>query len=262
MIIDSHVHFGRMGRFDLHGSDLIHAMDKYRVEIGVVSNLEGAEFDSELNLIDGESRVPQTEVNARTLAFVERHPTRLKGLFWIKPHTEGYSDDVKDFLLQHREHFAGLKAHPYHSKLRLTEGQYQPYIELAEENHLTFVVHTAKDEYSRTRHVHDVAADYPDVDFVMVHMGMYSDHREAAEYMADLPNLFGDTTWVNTAAVLEAVDICGSEKILFGTDAIVEGIDTYARYEGLLTAVSAQLDGEGAEDLLWRNAARLFEIGL
>jgi len=260
MLIDSHVHFGTMGRFDLSQRDLIHAMDKYGVDFGIVSNLEGAEFDSELNPIQGESLVPQLEVNARTLAFVKRYPERLKGLFWLKPHTEGYAEDVEAFMLQHSEHFSGFKAHPFHSKLRFTEPEYRPYMELAREHDLVFVVHTAKDEYSRMNHVYDVAKLHPDVDFVMVHMGMFTDHKQAAELIAELPNLYGDTAWVDAEAVLDAVDVCGSEKILFATDAIVDGIDTYAKHENLLTAISTQLDREDAENILWRNAARLFQV--
>lgn len=262
MLIDSHVHFGTMGRFDLSQRDLIRAMNKYGVDFAIVSNLEGAEFDSELNLIEEECQVPQLEVNARTLALVERYPERLKGLFWLKPHTEGYAEDVEVFMLQHSEHFSGFKAHPFHSRLRFTEPEYRPYIELAREHDLVFVVHTAKDEYSRMNHVYDVAKDYPDVDFVMVHMGMFSDHSQAAELMAELPNLYGDTAWVDAEAVLGAIDVCGSEKILFATDAIVDGIDTYAKYGDLLTMVSTQLDRKDAQNILCKNAASLFGVDL
>lgn len=262
MIIDSHVHFGKIGYFDLSESDLIRAMDRYNVDFGIVSNLEGMEFDSELNPIERGLRVSQIEVNARALEFVGRHPDRLKGLFWTKPHTEGFSDEVGEFISRHREHFVGLKAHPYHSKLRFTDARYLPYIEAARENDLVFAVHTAVDEYSRPEYLYQVAEDYPHVDFLMVHMGMLSDHQEAIRYVAELPNLYGDTTWVDEAAVLNAVDVCGSGKVLFGTDAVVAGIDTYAKYADLLAELSTRLAMEDLQNVLWRNAARLFHLDL
>ncbi|MGY0231803.1 amidohydrolase family protein [Longispora urticae] len=68
-----------------------------------------------------------------------------------------------------------------------------------------------------------VAAEYPDVDFVVPHLGSFGDHwaaqRQFLDILARHPNVHTDTSGVRYFDLLvEAVRRAGAHKILFGTD--------------------------------------------
>lgn len=258
MVIDSHVHFGKAMEWDLKGIDLIKAFKKYSIDFGIVSNLEGAEFGHELDKIENDE--DQLIVNKKTLDLVKENPEKLKGLFWIKPYTNKYSDKIKDFLVENKEFFCGLKAHPYHSKMKFTTENYKPYIKLAEELGLPFAVHTAGDENSEVKYLYETAKDNPNVNFIAIHMGLGTDNKEAIEYISKQPNLYGDTTWVSKENVLEEVKKCGSKKIMFGTDAIIDGINTYEKYLPMFEYLHENLSEEDFENVFRYNARRLFNL--
>lgn len=50
-----------------------------------------------------------------------------------------------------------------------------------------------------------MALKYPNVNFVMCHMGLATDNQEAIELIAKLPNLYGDTAWVRADMVYQAI---------------------------------------------------------
>jgi len=258
MVIDSHVHFGKAMEWDLKGIDLIKAFKKYSIDFGIVSNLEGAEFGHELEEIENDD--DQIEVNKKTLELVKKNPAKLKGLFWIKPYTNKYSNKVKEFLIENREYFCGLKAHPYHSKMKFTTENYKPYIQVAEELDIPFSVHTAGDENSDIKYLYEVAKENPKVNFIAVHMGLGTDNEEAIEYISKAENLFGDTTWVSKEKVLKAVEKCGSKKIMFGTDAIIDGTNTYEKYLPMFEFLHEHLSENDFENIFRNNAKRIFNL--
>ena len=68
-----------------------------------------------------------------------------------------------------------------------------------------------------------LAEDYPDVDFVIPHLGSFADdwsaQRTFCDLLADRPNLFTDTSGVRRFDLLEkAVRVAGPHKVLFGSD--------------------------------------------
>jgi uncharacterized protein len=68
-----------------------------------------------------------------------------------------------------------------------------------------------------------VAAEFPDVDFVIPHLGSFADdwsaQRVICDLLADRPNLYADTSGVRRFDLLErAVRAAGPHKLLFGSD--------------------------------------------
>jgi uncharacterized protein len=256
MIIDTHVHIGTIEHFDLTGSMLLKAMDRYGIDFALVSNLEGSEFIPSQGPVA--SPVPEREVNQKVLNMVRRHPDRLRGLYWIKPHTEGYTPDVLLFLRDNRDAFAGMKFHPDMSELKVTDEKYVPYLECAKTLGMPVAVHTAHDIYAHPSFARDVARQWPLLNFVLVHMGLASDNLESIEYMNELSNVYGDTTWVSFESIEAAVETVGSHKILFGTDAPIDGVDTYDWYQDKIRGIRQKLNDEDTENILFRNARKLF----
>jgi predicted TIM-barrel fold metal-dependent hydrolase len=71
--------------------------------------------------------------------------------------------------------------------------------------------------------VHMLAPQYPDVPFVVAHMGSFWDDWRAQQQMVDIlaryPNVYADTSGVRRFDYLvEAVRRAGAHKLLFGTD--------------------------------------------
>ena len=260
MLIDSHMHFGRIGEFNMPPEVLLTTLDKYKIDWGIISNIEGCEFDSNLDLIPDKEQIPQLEVNRRTLNLVKAHPDKLRGQFWIKPHQEGFSRKVEEFILNNQQYFVGLKVHPYHSNLALTAKSCQPYLEFANQHGLSVAVHTADDENSRPKHVYQMAQKYKEVDFIMVHLGLGTDNSQAIKYVAQQENLYGDTTWVSYDHVTKAIAKCGAHKILFGTDSPIDGVDTYQQYEQFLHSRNNSWSKEVQKQVFSANAKKIFDL--
>lgn len=258
MIIDSHTHIGTIHDFSITGEMLLGSMRRYGIDFALVSSVEGAEYDGGAKEL--EPWKPQLEVNEGVALCARAHRDRLKGLFWIKPRREGWSDAVGRFMERHTDVMAGFKAHPSLSMLNLSDERYVPYIKCAGALRLPFAVHSAPDDFASPRTVYETAKRFPGVNFIMVHMGLGTDNTEAVRYIRELPNLYGDTSWVTAERVVTAVRECGSGKILFGTDSPIDGEDTYQSYTAMISLLRRELAADELDDVFRGNAVKLFRL--
>jgi predicted TIM-barrel fold metal-dependent hydrolase len=263
LIIDSHMHTGTIGPFDMPAEMVLDAMDEYQINFGLVSNIEGAEVDQDQVPLPAELQFSQQRVNERVLRFVRAHPDRLGALLWIKPATEGCTAEFEALVASNLDVVHGLKVHSFLSATSLDSPAVAKYIDLARRHDLPVVCHTAGSPESSPRTVHEVAVRYPGVNFVMVHLGLGTDNQEAIELVASLPNLYGDTTWVAPEKTLQAIWVCGEDKILFGSDNPIAGPDTYGApdfYMYYFHEMKADLSQQAYEKLMFRNTIRLFNL--
>ena len=99
-------------------------------------------------------------------------------------------------------------------------------------------------------------------------MDLDSDGKEAIELISQLPNLYGDTTWVSVKTTLNAIEKCGSEKILFGTDNPIDGKDhmLYNRAgqrslcQEYFNEFRDMVSAEDYDNIMYKNAVKLFGI--
>ena len=130
--------------------------------------------------------------------------------------------------------------------------------------------HTGGCEEAMSIHLYNAAKRHPEIDFVMVHMDLGTDNKAALDLLGKLPNLYGDTTWVPVATAVEAIRRYGSKKMLFGTDNPIDGKDTLLHnktgdrslYQQYFNELKELISEDDYEDLMWRNAARLFSINI
>jgi len=96
---------------------------------------------------------------------------------------------------------------------------------------------------------------YPDVTFIMSHLGSYGGTTYAdAIVRAKYGNVYTDTSGIASSKnmVIEyTVGRVGSERILFGTDTYAAGF-----HKGRIEY--ALIKDTDKENILWRNAQRLF----
>jgi len=260
MIIDSHLHIGKIGKFDMPETVLIEAMEKYNIDFGLVSNIECCEFDSELNELPVNERYSQIQVNRRLLEFLKKNPKKVKGQFWIKPYSECWSEDVEQFMEENAEYFVGFKMHPFHSQIAPTDDRCRGYFEYANRKGLSIAIHTANDKHSDPREVLKVATQYPNAKFIMVHLGLGTSNGLALSLLDQAENLYGDTTWVDINRIHETL-MDKNHKLMFGTDSPIDGVDTYKAYAPYFEAL--QTCGEASyRRLMALNAQEVFNLQL
>ncbi len=68
-----------------------------------------------------------------------------------------------------------------------------------------------------------VAEEFPDVNFIIPHLGSFADdwkaHQNLLDYLSRLPNIYADTSGVRRFDFLvQAVERAGAHKLLFGSD--------------------------------------------
>jgi hypothetical protein len=263
LIIDAHTHIGTIIKFDMPQAMLLASMDKYHIDYALVSNIEGCEVDNDQVPIPPERQFSQRDINDKVLRFVRAHPDRLGALLWIKPATEGCTPEFEAMVAENLDVVYGFKVHPYHSKISFGSPQVEKYIQLAERYGLAVVTHTANDYESSPRVAYEMALKYPAVNIVMYHLGLATDNQEAIDLVSRLPNLYGDCCWVTPDKTLQAIQVCGIDKILFGTDNPINGVDTYddpTFYNFYFKGMESVLSQADYEKFMFRNAIRLFKL--
>ncbi|MBE5952038.1 MAG: amidohydrolase [Lachnospiraceae bacterium] len=269
MIIDTHVHIGgeKVG-FQMSEEMVLEAMEKYHVDYAIVSNGDAAEVDHEQNLLSQEVQLSQEEALLRVLAFARKNPTKIGVGVWVKPLTENVTPELEKLIRDNLDIIYAIKLHPFHSKISPVDERVIPYLELAKKYHLAVVSHTGGCEEAEPVHLYETALKYPEIPFVMVHMGLGSNNQAALELLGKADNLYGDTAWVPMATTEEAIRRYGSRKMMFGSDMPIDGIDTYlcnpwgerSVYQDYLHVLPEKIGMEAYEALMWKNAVRVFGL--
>jgi hypothetical protein len=267
MIIDSHTHVGNIA-FEvgknrvknLQPQDLIFALEKYKIDFAIVSGLEGSEFDADKKLAPKKLQISQKEGLQRLIDFISENLGKVRGLFWVKPYNEKLTEEIRKSVADNRKLICGLKIHPTLSNMKFTDRRFYPYLEMAVELGLPVQVHTENDGLSDVKLVGKMASLFPELKFIMVHMGMGSDNNEAISLIKNSSNIFGDTCVVKHENVIRAIRECGPDKILFGSDSIVNGIDTYERYIPLIKMINEIFPENDAAKVLGLNSMTIFNL--
>ena len=195
MIIDTHVHTGIFEDIDrivnMSEEIVLEAMEIYHIDMAVVSNA-AVEFDCELNPVPMEKQISQEESFRLALAFARKNEDKIRIMPWVKPSNETPDETFETLLKENLDIICGIKVHPFHSNIAFDDERVQAFIQIAEKYHLPVCTHTADCETACVRKVYEMAKKYPNVDFVMVHMGLGTDNSEAIQLLGTLPNLYGD----------------------------------------------------------------------
>lgn len=273
MIIDTHVHTGIFEDIDrivnMSEEIVLEAMGLYHIDMAVVSNA-AVEFDCEWNPVPMEKQISQEASFLSAIVFARKNMDKIRIMPWVKPTNETPDARFEELLKENLDIVCGIKVHPFHSKIAFDDERVQAYIRLAQKYHLPVATHTADCEEASVRKVYEMAQKYPDVNFVMVHMGLGTDNKEAVELLGKLPNLYGDTTWVPLETTLEVIKKYGSKKLMFGSDMPIDGLHTYGKnpkgepslYQRYFHELEEKIGKEVYEDIMYKNAMRIFKINL
>ncbi len=268
MIIDTHVHIGTSLNFNMTEEQVLYSMKEYGIDKVIISNSEAASHDHDRVLLPEKYQISAAECLERCIEFAKENPQRIYVAAWVKPSVEQVSAELERLIAENPDIVKAIKFHPYHSGVSFASPECREYIRLAEKYSLAVLTHTGNCEDDSPRRVYEMAKEFPTVNFVMVHLGLGTDNKEAIELCSECTNLYGDTTWVSTASALEFIRKCGDDRLLFGSDNPIDGKDTYKEngfgerslYQEYFGEFRESVSAETYEKIMHKNAERLFGI--
>ena len=177
-------------------------------------------------------------------------------------------------VLLREKRILGLKLYPGYEPFYVHDPRLRVVYELAGEFNVPVMIHTGdtfdprgRIKYSHPIEVDEVAVDFPDVTFVICHLG----NPWVTDAMAVIyknSNVVGDISGFTLKhfeerfekfmadQVREVVTYAGDPRsIMFGTDWPISGMGSYLRFVDKL-----ELSPEEKELVLWENAARVFHL--
>lgn len=265
MIIDTHVHIGKALNFVMSERMILDSMKSNQIDFSIVSNAEAIEVDHNQNLLPKEKQLSQTRVSRKVIHFARKNKGKIGVALWVKPLQEKPNQRLENLIKENREYIYAMKFHPYHSKISFNSPEIREFVKLAEKYNLPVVTHTAAGFDCSPLRVLEVARDFPNTKFIMVHLGLYTDYKEAMEVFSHkLPNVFGDTTWVSLKTTKEIIQTFGDHLLVFGTDNPIDGINTLNKeiYQDYFNKAPKELTKDQYEKLMFKNAINIFNIKL
>ncbi len=204
VIIDCHCHYGKGD--GLNGPwDTSANLDKYlrrAAKAGIGRTVLFSVFHSDYAL-----------ANRRVAKYVRNRPERFFGFACIHPERDRgrVYRMVETAVLDYG--FLGVKVHRHDGGITR---------EICEALR-AFALPVIYDVMGEVPQVELLATEYPDIPFIIPHLGSFADDWKAHKALTDLmeryPNIHTDTSGIKRFDLLEeAVKRVGAEKVLFGTD--------------------------------------------
>jgi len=242
--LDAHMHVSGRGAGELGLTSLRTAMASAGVGYGIVSWFENRALDRLKGLTNN-----------------------LFPLVGVRP-GETSVEEVRSRL---SDGFIGLKLHPTVDDYRADDRDLDPYLEIAVEVGCPVACHSAPGE-ADPDHIRRLAERFPMVPVILYHtyLGPAEGRRRAAQHIREQSNLYLESSWCSWREVLQLVEETNTERMMFGSDASVDGPHHYCRHppnvegketynEGLVPLVR-ELGPEAARKVLGDNARRLFRL--
>jgi predicted TIM-barrel fold metal-dependent hydrolase len=179
--------------------------------------------------------------NAGLAHIVARYPDRLIGFAMVHAARDAGRIRAMVGRAVHEWGFRGIKVHASDAP---------PTREICETAR-AFEVPILADVTGRAELVDLLASQYPDVTFIIPHLGSFADDWRAQQQVCDqlvrLPNVYADTSGVRRFDyIVQAVKRAGPEKVLFGSDGpwLHPGVELHKiRMLGLPEAQEALITG-------------------
>jgi predicted TIM-barrel fold metal-dependent hydrolase len=210
-IIDAHCHIGQGRRKKLTPSQLIAEMDACGVDQAVVCP------------VDEHITVFNRGGNDYILRAVREHPDRFIGFATVNPwYGEGAVKELKRAV---NEGLRGLKLHSALQGYFINDDLIAPVIEAAVELGIPVYFHTGTPIHALPLQLSYLAADFPQVDFIMGHAAHADYWLDLLPAVRGLGNIYIETSLRSSTWVLQsAVDELGSHRVMFGSDSPVSSI--------------------------------------
>jgi hypothetical protein len=242
--IDAHLHVSGPGTGNLGMPSLRSAMASMGIQAGIVSWVDNRAL----------SRLPLSDAG-------------LYPLVWVRPEQTNVAE-VGDRL---SNGFCGIKLHPTVDDYPADTPSLDPYMKEALKSGRPVACHAAPGT-ADPDHIRALAERFPEVPVILYHtyLGPDEGRRRAVRHAKEVPNLYLETSWCRSDIVLELIDEVGADRVLFGSDASIDGSPHYCRqppnvdgvdtYLGVLRALASSLRPDEARKVTAENAQQLFGL--
>jgi len=204
LIIDSHCHAGKgdafTGPWDTDAS--INQFMVWSSEAGISKTVLFAAFHTDYSA-----------ANKKVATLVNRHPDRFFGYAFV--HALRDKGNIYNMVNKavNQYNFCGIKCHRYDARIT------REICDVAR----TFSLPVLYDVMAEISAVELIAGEFPDVNFIIPHLGSFADDWRAQQAFIDKlvkhDNVYTDTSGVKRFDLLkDAFERAGAHKILFGTD--------------------------------------------
>jgi predicted TIM-barrel fold metal-dependent hydrolase len=242
--IDSHLHASAEGMGERRSGALHASLRSAGIDTGVVSWRDN-----------------------RFIDWLLTSSPHLRGLVWVRPNRTR----VADVEARLDRGYVGLKLHPAFDRFDADDPRLDRFVALVQARRLPVAIHSAPGR-SDPDLIRNLAERFPDVTIVLYHtyLGPAEGRHRAARHARDQPNLILETSWCASDEVCRLVDEVGPDRVMFGSDAAVDGERHFVReppnvegretYNDGMVALARALGPDAARQVLADNARRLFGL--
>ena len=235
MIIDGHVHIGVRTGLRQSVDELLKKMDADGVDKSIVFNM--------VEVID----------NDFVAKAMHSHPDRLVGFAVINP---WIPDPVAELNRSLDLGLKGLKLHPtLHGYDISSHALMDPLLEVCSERQIPVVGHGGDDVFATPLGYEELARTFPDVNFIIAHMGAVFLSEQARRAAKRRTNVFLGTEGALMGDLAHAAQEVGCDKVVMGSDGPLQS----ARLE-IDKVRMAVPDSECQQLILGENWARLLNL--
>ena len=239
MIIDCHVHIkgGDTFKTESTAEEIIPVMDDAGIDKAVCFAMSASPVDS-------------TEMVYRE---VSKRPDRLIGFTYARPM---YDRDVSAFIRKAFDDYnmKGIKIH--RGETSLAPGVMGPVYKAAIEYDYPCIVDTK----GMNEEIKEVIVKFPDLKLIIAHMGHIGadaiNIADLIDFIKPYKNVFLDTSYIPMYLLIrDAVNILGSERVIFGSDGIL--LSPRAEMEKIR---ALKFSKEQETNIFGHNIARILKI--
>jgi len=258
-IVDAHIHpdFAVVDQIppELMAQEMLAKMDPFGVSVSGILGVVDPKQDAE----------SVRRVNNYTAKTVAAAPERLYGLVFMNPNLDdGFVAEELDRCLEMPE-FRGIKLE---FDLNCRSSRMRVLMERAIAHAVPILHHSwyvnlwdypTPERQSERSEAHDIAAlarDYPEARILMAHLE--GSGLRGVRDIENVPNIWVDTSGSQpfTGTLEYALDVLGADRILYGSDLFGRSL-----HSQLGRIFGAKMSDDERQQILWRNATSLFNLG-
>ncbi|KQU63225.1 amidohydrolase [Bacillus sp. Leaf406] len=216
MIIDGHAHIAEMPYISVE--KLMKTMEFSNIDKTVLFPGGMVDVRKMTNYVIGKDKPEKPEANNDyVLSLVKKHPDLFFGFCNVNVNNK--ADDVLKQLEHYiKEGLHGLKMAPMVHQFSLLGKTSKALADLCGQLGVPFYTHTIFHASASTAAVGKLASEFKHTRFIIGHMGFGPLDIEAIELAANMENVYLETSSSNYLAVEMAVNKCGFEKVIYGSE--------------------------------------------
>lgn len=229
---------------------------------GTVSDMKNAERDANISdciIFSVATKQSQVRsINEFIASEVAKDPVHLTGLGTLHPDSDDIDGDIEQIISLGLK---GVKLHPDVQQFKIDDYRCLKIYEKCE-GRLPILMHTGDKRYdfSNPNRLKPILEIFTGLTVIGAHLGGWSIWEKAARELCGFGNFYVDCSSslyaLDKTTATGIIQEYGSERVLFGTDyPMWEPKAELARFDSL------PLTEKERQDILWKNAVRLFGIG-